>query len=370
MPGAPPTISIDDASVHLVSVPLRRPHRFAGGELTERRLVLVRLGGSGTEGWGEAAPVPGYSPDTAQGAFSALAKVAESLVGQDPTHPGSAGSILLDEATPSARHALEAAMWDLWGRAAGVSMASLAGGRPGLVPVTGVLGLGSDAEEAAVAARRLLDSGHTRVKVKLDGPGDLPFLTALADALPPGAVAADANGSLPPDMAGLLADRLASIRLAYLEQPFPPGNLTASAIVNEALPVCLDEEITDPPAARRALAVGAGSLVSVKPGRLGGLSVALQVLAIARLAGAGALVGGQLESGIGRAASRALATVPGFTEPGEVGPSIVYLTHDVVKGPARLGPGRGVFVPDSPGWGGAVDADSVMRCTLQRVDAR
>jgi O-succinylbenzoate synthase len=354
-------VEIDDASVHLVSVPLRDAHRFAGGELTERTLVLVRLGASGSEGWGEAAPVPGYSPDSADEAFTALGDALEHL-GSVP------GTDALAAGPPAARHALETAVWDLRGRISGTSLAALAGGEPRHVPATAVLGLGAGPEGTAAAAGDLLAAGYARVKVKLAGLGDLAALGEIAGTLPPGTLAADANGSLPVEMAHVVADRLGPIGLSYLEQPFPPGNLAPSAIVADAVPVCLDEEITSAQAAHRALGAGAASLVSIKPARVGGIGSALEVLEAALAAGAGALVGGLLESGIGRAALRALATVPGFGEPGEVGPSLAYLAHDLVTVPASVERTRGVAVPDSPGWGGAVDADAVARCTMRRVD--
>jgi O-succinylbenzoate synthase len=353
-------MEIDDASVHLVSVPLRGPHRFAGGELTERTLVLVRLGASGAEGWGEAAPVPGYTPCSAEEVFTALGDALENLGAIRGTSPL--------PGLPAARHALESAAWDLRARITGVPLAALAGGRPGHVPVTAVLGLGATSESIAAAAGDLLAAGYARVKVKLAGLGDLSSLGQIADTLPAGALAADANGSLPPGMAHVIAERLAPAGLAYLEQPFPPGNLTACATVGETVPVCLDEDVTSPAAARRILAAGAASILSVKPERLGGFGPALEVLDAVRQAGASALVGGLLESGIGRAALRALATAPGFGEPGEVGPSLAYLAHDLVTRPARLEPPHGVAVPAAPGWGGSVDCDAVARCTTRRTD--
>jgi O-succinylbenzoate synthase len=369
MPAEPPPVSITAASVHLVSVPMRRAYRFAGGELIGRILVLVRLAGEDCEGWGEAAPVPGYSADDAEGTFAMLADAIRSLPGTEMAHPRDAAGLLPATGLGSGHHALESAAWDLAARTAGMPLASLIGGSPGRLPVGAVLGLDPDPSATAAAAQALLEAGCARVKVKLDGPGDLPALAVIADSLPAGALAADANGSLPPALADALAERVAAIPLAYLEQPFPPGELDASAILNEAVPVCLDEAATDLAATRRALAAGAASLVAVKPGRLGGIGVALATLDVVRRAGAGALVGGLLESGIGRAVSRALATVPGFTHPPDLTPSIGYLAHDLVTGPSVLEPG-GVLVPERPGWGGTVDGDAVTRCTIRSASAR
>ena len=63
---APPAAagSVIAADVIEVSLPLLRPYRSGTTTITERRILLVRLAGDGFEGWGECAPVPGYSRET------------------------------------------------------------------------------------------------------------------------------------------------------------------------------------------------------------------------------------------------------------------------------------------------------------------
>lgn len=370
MTAALPTIVIAEIEIRLVSVPMHRPHRFAGGTLVDRTLVVIRLTAEGHHGWGEAAPVPGYTTETADEVWEALAATGRRIVGTAPGHPADLAAEASPALPPTGRHAVESAAWDLWGRVTGRPAATLLGGAPAAVPVAAVLGPIDDPDAAAAAARDLLRSGYPRVKVKVDGLADLPALAALSAALPPGTLRADANGSLPPDRADVVAIRLAEMALDYVEQPFPPDALDASAAVAASVPVCLDETVTDAVAAQRAVRAGAGSILAIKPGRVGGPTPALEVAGLAEAGPVRLLVGGLLESGIGRAASVALATAARFTEPAELAPPTDYLAHDVVVDPLRVRAGS-VSVPrDAPGFGFTVDDDALDRVTVRSSTLR
>ena len=76
---------------------------------------------------------------------------------------------------------------------------------------------------------------------------------------------------------------------------------------------CLDESITSRDDRRDAIARGACAIVSVKPGRVGGLRVrARRARRVRRTPACPRSPGGMLETGIGRAALLALAALPGL----------------------------------------------------------
>ena len=81
-------------------------------------------------------------------------------------------------------------------------------------------------------------------------------------------------------------------------------------------------------------------------------------------AGVGARAGGMLETGIGRAALRALASLPGFTVTGDLSASDRYFVQDVTE-PFVLDDGR-PGRPTGPGLGVAPLPDVLARCTLGR----
>ena len=71
-----------------------------------------------------------------------------------------------------------------------------------------------------------------------------------------------------------------------------------------------------------------------------------------------------LETGIGRAALVALASLPGFTVPGDLSASSRYFAEDVTE-PFELGDGR-LAVPTGPGLGVTPRPDVLARCTIAR----
>ncbi len=76
--------------------------------------------------------------------------------------------------------------------------------------------------------------------------------------------------------------------------------------------------------------------------------------------------GGMLETGIGRAGNLALASLPGFTLPGDISASDRYYAEDIVDPPFTLKPDSTIDVPAGPGLGVAVDVERLERATMRR----
>ena len=77
--------------------------------------------------------------------------------------------------------------------------------------------------------------------------------------------------------------------------------------------------------------------------------------------------GGMLESGVGRAHNVALASLPGFTLPGDISSSRRYWTEDIVTPEFVLDRGA-VAVPSGPGIGVEVREDVVAEWTGRQAD--
>jgi O-succinylbenzoate synthase len=176
----------------------------------------------------------------------------------------------------------------------------------------------------------------------------------------------DANGAYGEGDAAHLAE-LDRFGLLCVEQPFDPPGLEAHARLARRIstPVCLDESLDSPATVERALALGACSVVCVKPARLGGLGAALQVIETCAGSGVPLWMGGMFESGYARGVNTTLAALPGFSWPGDLSPTRTYLGDDVVPGPrlSRSGPDGSLVarVPDGEGMGPPPDADSLLR---------
>jgi O-succinylbenzoate synthase len=263
--------------------------------------------------------------------------------------------------------AVEMAAWDLAARCEGVSLSAKLGGARTSLPVGVSVGLQRSDEALAEAVTGYVAQGYGRVKVKIEPGRDIDMLASLRERFPTLRLWADANGAYGAlDVARLR--ELDALGLELLEQPFAPEDLVGHARLRReiATPICLDESITSEASARRAIEAGACDVLNLKPGRLGGHAVSIRIHDLARAAGVPVWCGGMLETGVGRAHNLALASLPGFTLPGDLSASSRYWARDIVVRPHELIGGR-MAVPRAPGTGVDVDVDFVRSQTLREA---
>lgn len=351
--------------LHRVALPLRAPHVAAHGTEEAREVVLVQVTDeAGVSGWGECPTLarPGYVGEWTEGAWWVLRHVLvpSVLAGEDP---GVAGH-------PMASGAVRDALVDLALRRAGEGPDSILGPLAPTVSFGVAVGLADDPAPVVAAAGRALGAGAALVVLKVR-PGwcEVP-VAAVRRAHPDLAVGIDANASF----TGATLDELraADARgLALVEQPMAVDDHAGAAQAVAALeaPVSLDEAVTSPGDLEAALVLGTASMVTVKPARLGGVEAAAGVADRAAAAGWGVHVGGMLESGLGRAAARALAARPEVTGPSLVGPTPLLFPDDVVE-PVTSAPDGTVAVPRGPGLAPAPDPERLARLAVDRWTAR
>jgi O-succinylbenzoate synthase len=168
------------------------------------------------------------------------------------------------------------------------------------------------------------------------------------------------------------ADRMIALDrfgLMMIEQPLAYDDLVDHASLQSLLdtPVCLDESVASLSAARAALALQSGRIVNIKPARVGGLSVAKAIEELCRDQGIPVWCGGMLETGVGRAHNVALASLPGFTLPGDISGSARYFYQDIVDPPFVLNEDSTMSVPQGPGIGVDVELDRLEAATQRKV---
>ena len=117
--------------------------------------------------------------------------------------------------------------------------------------------------------------------------------------------------------------------------------------------------------ARKAIELGACRIVNVKLGRVGGHAEAARVESVCREAGVPVWCGGMLESGIGRAHNIAMATLRGFTLPGDVSASSRYWAEDIIDPPVTVTPQGTIVAPEAPGLGFEIKRDLVEALTVR-----
>ena len=359
---------LEAVELRRVSLPFRVPFRSALAETTVRELVLVRVVTDAGEGWGECAALsdPDYTSEYVDGAAAVLrSHLIPLLARAGPLSAVGVGAALAGvRGHRMAKAALEMAVLDAELRAEGRSLADRLGATRTSVEAGVAVGIARSVPELLDDVGAALAEGYRRVKLKITPGWDVEPVRAVRERFGDGVVLqADANGAYRLDDAAALA-ALDPFDLALVEQPLPPGDLVGHAELGRRIrtPVCLDESVTSAESAATAVALGAASVVNVKPGRVGGYLEAARVHEVCRAAGVAVWCGGMFESGLARSANLALAALPGFTLPGDVGPPSGYLAVDLVA-PLVAVDGH-LAVPDRPGLGAEVDADALSRATV------
>ncbi|MGI4941619.1 MAG: mandelate racemase/muconate lactonizing enzyme family protein, partial [Janthinobacterium lividum] len=176
-----------------------------------------------------------------------------------------------------ARMLFEMAAADGAARAAGVPLSVWLGGSVTAAVSTNQTLFLSDDAMLLHRARAYAARGFHALKLRV-GAGavadDLRRIRLLRDALGDGLhLAADANGSWSEAEAPAILGSLAALGLDYVEQPIPAGDWAAIGRVSRdaALPVMLDESLSDAAAVDTLLRTRAAAMAHLKLAKLGGL---------------------------------------------------------------------------------------------------
>lgn len=365
-------VKIDRVEIREIRMRLREPFEVSTGFTRDRRVLLVALHSDGMVAWGEcvAGETPDYSYETTETAWSILTDlilprvagaVMESSADLLPVFEGIRGH-------PMARAAVEMAAWDLEAKAGGHSLASLVGGVRDSVPVGVSIGLQGTDEELHRKVADYIEQGYQRIKVKIKPGRDVVMLKGLRDRHPDVPLMADANSAYSLEDLPRLRE-LDGLDLMMIEQPLAHDDYLDHARLQSEMgtPICLDESIRSVRDASLALEIEACRIINIKPGRVGGLSSAKAIHDLCVEHEIPVWCGGMLESGVGRAHNVALASLPGFTLPGDISSSRRYWTEDIVTPEFVLDRGT-VAVPSGPGIGVEVREDVLAEWTVRQAD--
>ncbi|WGM20455.1 o-succinylbenzoate synthase [Paenarthrobacter sp. OM7] len=350
------------ARIQRVSLPLVRGFQTSSHSKRHLEHLIVSLhDDAGNVGWGEIASAshPYFSPETTDTCWEiATAELIPALLGKEWSTPQEAINVW-DKIRGNyfAKSGVEMAIWDLYARSKGVSLAGALGGVREEVVAGVSLGIEPTVEQLLRQVQTQLDYGYRRIKLKIAPGWDIEPVAAVRERFGDILLHVDANGVYSESSEDLEAlhslDRLA---LTMIEQPFAAANFLAHARLQAAIntPVCLDESIETIFDLETAIELEALQVLNIKVSRMGGLSAAISAHDLCMAHGIPVWCGGMHEFGVGRAANVALSSLPGFVMPSDVSASEKYYHQDIVTQPITASGGR-VRVPTAPGLGYEVD---------------
>jgi o-succinylbenzoate synthase len=352
-----------------IALPLVSPFRTSFGTETVRDILLLRVETDTGEGWGEccAQSEPLYTSEYVDGCEQVLRRHLLPRLFATPAVDGARVAEVLGPVRGHrmAKAALEMAVLDAELRGRGESFAQRLGGVRTAVDCGVSLGIHQSIPALLAAVEPFVDQGYRRIKLKIEPGWDLEPVRAVRERWPELLLQVDANAAYALEDGGRLA-ALEPFELLMIEQPLPEEQLLAHARLAALLktPICLDESIVSADSAVDAIALGACSIVNVKPARVGGYLEARRVHDVCLARGVPVWCGGMLETGLGRAGNLALAALPGFTLPGDISASDRYYHRDLTP-PFELHEGR-LEVPTGAGLGVDVDLAFLDSVTMSR----
>jgi O-succinylbenzoate synthase len=365
-------MKIDSITLYHVAMPLVAPFETSFGVTIERECILVSIQSEGLTGWGECAVDrdPGYSYETTGTAWHILKDfAAPNLLGQELSAAiDFQQRVACIRGHNLAKAGVEMALWDLLGKCQGKCLRELLGGQRARVPVGVSVGLQASTKALVERVGKYLEAGYGRIKIKIKPGRDVGDAQAVRAAFPQIPLQVDANSAYTLETNQVLYP-LDKLKLLLIEQPLNEEDLWDHSRLQRQFrtPICLDESITNLLRARSALEMEACRIINIKAGRVGGLSQAVAIHDLCQAQAIPVWCGGMLETGIGRAANLALASLPGFSLPGDISASDRYYAEDITQERFTLNPDSTIEVPTRDGLGVTIDQTALKKFSLAEL---
>ena len=376
---------------YFIQLPPRRVHNWASKMRTPigHHYILALETDEGVVGWGETPAIATwggpngmyYGEDAYTVSHVIGSYLFPAIEGQEPQQIGQMHS-LMDGAIkghPYAKAAVDLALHDIAGKAAGVPVYELLGGKlRESIPVCHSLGIMENDAAVSEAEQAVAEGiGTIKCKTGLDAKRDVDLVRRLRQQFGPDLVIrVDANeGYRTPREAIRAAEEMELYNVAFQEQPVAGFEALAEVARRIKAPVMADESAWFPEDVLRLHELGAAQIISLYYSKPGGLHRALQVAAVASACNITCDIGGSIEMGIGVAANLHLGVAVGNLRwasvcpvpnvDGEAPVSIagIYYLDDIISTHIRYSEGQ-LHVPTRPGLGIEVDESKLARYSV------
>ena len=350
-------MKIKDIRYRKYTIRIPKPLVLAQGIMEYCVSVLVCVEtDTGLIGWGEAAPDLDVTGENQQSVMAALDLFRPALIGFDPLCIAGAHNIMnsICIANPSAKASVDMALYDIIGKASGQPVWKLLGGFRNEIRSDMTIGFGTEkemAEEAKSYASLVFET--LKVKTGMGFEPDVNGLHAIREAVGEKMrIRIDANEAWNPAEAVKTLRALETFDILEVEQPVPAWDIEGLAHVrrHSSIPVMADESLHAPYDALRLVQAGAVDRFNIKLMKCGGIYPAMQILAVARAANIGCIVGCMMETSLGIAASAAVCCASPMVTDCDLDSFLMFDTPEIVSAASFLGGGR-IQLSEEPGLG-------------------
>jgi o-succinylbenzoate synthase len=364
-------VKIKEIALYVISMPLKSPFITHLQTVTDREGIIVEVTDqNGLKGYGEAVAFssPWYTEETVKTCYHMLLDFLIPLIQKTEfSHPMEVTRIFEPiRRNQMAKASLETAIWDLYAKQQGESLAVLLGGTQREIPAGAVVA-SPTLNVALQQMEKFVEEGYKRIKIKIDPSNDYQFLTEIRRHFPKVPLLADANSAYTlGDVDRLKA--LDEFQLLMIEQPLGHDDIIQHAKLQKELktPLCLDESIHSLDDVKNAIELESCRVINIKIGRVGGLKNAKDIYDLCLSRGIDVWVGGMLEFGVSRAHNIAFSSLPGFTIPGDISASARYWEQDIVSPEVKVEKGH-IVVPLEAGIGFQINQTKLKDVLLDKT---
>ncbi|QLH25796.1 mandelate racemase/muconate lactonizing enzyme family protein [Streptomyces sp. Rer75] len=347
------------------AIPYKKPLRFASGEVHAADHVLVRVHtDEGLMGTAEAPPRPYTYGETQESIVAVIDKIfAPQILGLTPLEREAVHDKLdRTVGNPAAKAAVDMALWDILGQAAGMPVSGLLGGFTDRMRVSHMVGFAPTGEMVAEALRVRDTYGITTFKVKVGRQpyrADVDACRALREALGPDAgLYIDGNRGWSASESARALREMADLGLTFAEELCPADDVLGRRwlVAQSPVPFIADESATRAAEVTRELLGGSATAISIKTARTG-FTASQRVLHQCEGLGVEVVMGNQIDGQIGtlcavafgaahRAASRHAGELSNFLDMED---DLLAEPLTIEDGTLRIREGAGLGIDVDPG---------------------
>jgi O-succinylbenzoate synthase len=356
-------VVIDRVILRKMCMPLKQHFETSFGAIENRSFILVEVHSADHIGYAEvtveAAPL--YNEESVSSAWHVLKEYLIPLLFNNMehiNHPSQISPIFKRiRRNNLAKAGLESAVWDLFAKQNGISLATLLKGEKSEIDVGISIGIQDEISKLLDLIEGHKERGYKRIKVKIKPGWDLNVVEEIRKKFPDLPLMVDANSAY--SLADIeLFKEMDQYNLMMIEQPLAHDDIVDHSALQKEIttPICLDESIHSVEDVRRALYLKSCKIINVKIGRVGGLQEAIQVHDYCQANDIPVWCGGMLEAGVGRAHNIAITTLSNFTLPGDTAASSHYWFEDIIEPEVTVSSTGTIMVPNrQPGIGFSIN---------------